>query len=196
MLINPYEQPERVAALAGTRLLQDDLGLTGVRTCDPKEPLREWMVQSVYAPVPGRALGGIRVKMVDTKGFVTFSNQRDLEVLLGIARPGSWCRWAGHEYVGPDHREWFGLCADEDDLLDDLQERELYMRGEVPGGILMPPIEFTRRVHLDARNDWEEIFFLKGDYDPNTGMYPDPRFETIEFRWIRSQREKINWYRL
>lgn len=177
-------------------MLPEDFGLTGRRLRDPKDSFREWEVHMLYAPIPGRALGGIRAKLVDAKGFITFCNQRDLEVLLGLAQPRAWCRWAGEDYVGPDHKDWFGLCADEDDLIDDLQERELVMRGQFPGGILPPDIEFTRRVHLEPRMDFEDYYILLRDFDPETGFFPDMRLETIENRWVRSQRERVRWDRI
>lgn len=180
----------------GTRLLQDTFGVMNIQVRDPKESGRLWEVQSIYAPIPGRALGGVRAKLVDTKGFITFCNQRDLEVLVGLGAPGRWCRWLGGDYVHPDDREWCGLCADEEDLLDDLQERELMLRSQVQGGVLTTPLEFTRRVHLEPKNDFEELFILLGDFDPDTGMYPDPRLETIERRWVRSHREKLRWDRI
>lgn len=168
----------------------------GVQLEDPKERRRIWCIQSAYAPIPGRRLGGVRVKLIDTKGFVSFCNQRDLEVLLGIGEPGRWCAWAGEEYVAPGERDWIGLCSDEEDLLDDLFEREMFLRSQIQGGILVPPIEFTRRVHVDESYDAEELFILVGDFDPETGFYPDVRFETIERRWARSHRERVRWERI
>ena len=196
MLFNPYTEPHRVVPYNGTRMLQETFGLLHTHVFDPKDSGRHWQVTSVYAPIGSRMIGGIRAKLVDTKGFVTFCNQRDLEVLLGLATPGKWCRWLAEEYVHPDDRGWCGLCADEDDLLDDLQERELVMRGQVPNGILQPPMGFVRRVHLEPKSDFEDLFILLGDYDQDTGFYPDPRFETIERRWVRSQRERVRWDRI
>jgi hypothetical protein len=80
-----------LAVIPGTRMLEDPLGLQGAYVLDPLEPARHWWVQWVFAPVPGRALSGIRAKLVDTKGFITFCNQRDLEVMLQHAKPGEWC---------------------------------------------------------------------------------------------------------
>ena len=182
MLVNPYAEKARVVAHEGTRLLQADLGILGAEIYDPREPLRRWFIQALYTPVPGRALGGIRAKLIDEKGFVSFINQRDLEVSLGLVAPGKWCVWADQEYVDPESRDWYGICADDDDLLDDLQERELLLRGEFPNGVLYPPLEIERRVHLDARSDFEELHMLLWDMDPDTGYGPDPRLETIERR--------------
>lgn len=177
-------------------MLTTDLGLANAVIQDPRSPFRPWMIHALYTPIPGRALGGIRAKLVDAKGFITFCNQRDLEVLLGYAKPGDWCRWAGQEYVGSDDRTWYGLCADEDDLRDDLQERELLFRAQYEGGVLAPPLEFTRRVHLDAHMDFEELYMLFRDFDVETGFYPDLRLETIDTRWSRSHRERLLWERI
>lgn len=196
MICNPYVEKNLVATYEGTRLLQSDLGIVGAEVYDPKEPLRRWFVQSVYAPLPGRALGGIRAKVQDEKGFISFINQRDLEVSLGLVAPGQWCAWAGHKYVDPEDREWFGICADEEDLLDDLHEREMAYRAHFAGGILYPPLDMTRRIHVDAKSDFEETFILLWDMDPETQMGPDLRLETIESRWSRVEKERVIWDRL
>lgn len=196
MIVNPYVEKARVATYEGTRLIQEDLGIIGAEVYDPKEPLRKWIVQSIYAPLFGRALGGIRAKLQDEKGFISFINQRDLEVSLGLVRPGQWCVWAAQPYVDPDEREWYGICADEEDLLDDLLERELMYRAYYPGGVLYPPLEIVRRVHVDTRSDFEETFTLLWDMDPETGLGPDRRLETIEARWSKVEKERVVWDRL
>lgn len=196
MLVNPYREPARLATLPGTRVLVDTLGVIGMHILDPLDARRLWEIRSVYAPCPGRKLGGIRVKLMDQKGFVTFCNQRDLEVLLDIAKPGDWCGWLGADYFGPGDDEWFGLCCDDEDLQDDLQEREFFLRGQLPGGILSGLLSLERRVHLEYGLDVEDVFVLIRDYDPETGYYPDLRFETIEGRWSRSERRRVRWDRV
>jgi hypothetical protein len=193
MLVNVYQH--RPEVVHGMRLLAATLGVVGVRITDPHHAQRTWEVQGLYLPIAGRALGGVRAKLVDQKGFITFCNQRDLEVLLGIGRVGSPVEWRDDEYVAPDDREWCGLCCDEDDLLDDLQEREMFARGELPGGILVPGMEMQRRVHLHGEYDCEETYLVVHDYDPETGLFPDTRFETLERRWTRSERRRVRWER-
>jgi hypothetical protein len=168
---------------------------------------RIWEIQNVYLPIPGRVLGGIRVKLRDQKEFVTFCNQRDLEVLIGMYRPGDFCLWAGGPYLEPGDEGWCGLCCDEDDLVDDLYDREMFWRAQIGGvltqqvEILTPQgpsvqnVEIQRRVHLDKNNDNEELYVLLGDYDQETGMYPDTKFETVERRWMRAERRKLLWSR-
>ena len=107
MIINPYRNPPQ--AIPGTRMLEETLGVTGARVPDTLNMQRIWEVQGLYMPVGGRALGGVRAKLTDQKGFVTFCNQRDLEVLLGDAAPGTYCAWNETEYVGPDDENWFGF---------------------------------------------------------------------------------------
>ena len=194
MLINAYKNPPR--CIPGTRMLEDTLGTMGVRIPDPQTENRTWEVQSMYLPIEGRMLGGVRAKLVDQKNFVTFCNQRDLEVMLGLGIPGRYCVWAGAEYVGPDHAEWFGFCADDDDLLDDLFDREMFLRGEYPGGVLPPGLCIERGVHTGETHDFEDVFILRGDVDFDTGMYPDLRMETLERRWARSERRRVRWERL
>jgi hypothetical protein len=194
MIINVFR--DRPLVIPGTRLCEATFGIVGARIPDPHNVQRIWEVQSVFAPLEGRALNGVRTKLIDQKGFVGFCNQRDLEVLLGMALPGTYCPWAEEEYVGPEDEGWFGLCCDDEDLLDDLYEREMLLRAQVPGGVITTDYDIERRVHLDKNDDHEELFVLLGDYDMETGMFPDQRFETLERRWIRSERRRVRWNRI
>lgn len=194
-LINVYR--DRPTTVPGTRQLDTTLAV-GSRFPDPEKPLRVWEVQGLYLPIEGRALGGVRVKLVDQRGFVTFCNQRDFEVIVGLGLPDGFCVWSGGTYVGPDHPDWFGLCCDDDDLVDDLFDREMFLRVQVEeaqGGVLNTSNEIARRVHLGGSNDCEELFVLRWDGDPLTGICPDRRFETVEGRWMRAERRRVRWER-
>lgn len=191
LLVNVYQH--RPSVIPGTRLLETTLGIIGVQVSDPNHPSRMWEIQGLYIPVEGRALGGVRAKLSDQKGFITFCNQRDLEVLLGIGRPGSPVAWRDDEYVAPGDPDWCGLCCDEDDLVDDLQDREMFLRAQLPGGMLYPHLEMERRVHLHTNYDCEELHLVVQDADPETGLFPDTRLETIERRWTRAERRRVRW---
>jgi hypothetical protein len=193
MLLNPYRH--NLAVVPGTRILSTELGLSGVAFDDPGTPGRRWTITGVYAPVSSRRLGGIRVKLEDQKNFITFCNQRDLEVLLGLAAPGDWCQWTDQEYPGPKDHEWYGFAADWEDLADDMLEREYSLRVQFPG-VLPFGLEVTRRVHVDGSHDVEELSTMLYDCDPQTGMGPDMRLETIDTRWTRVGRDKILWKRI
>jgi hypothetical protein len=130
---------------------------------------------------------------MDQHGFVSFCNQRDLEVLLGYAFPGQHCSWLHRSYPSPEDHEWYGPCADEEDLIDDLFERELRLRNSGNAGALPSGLEIVRRVHLDANNDVEELFTLLWDRDNSTGVAPDTRLETISDRWKRVERNRLEW---
>ena len=188
MLLNPYK--DRLTTFQGTRLLEDRLGLLGASFPDAKKPERIWVVQGLYAPIEGRALGGVRFKLEDQKGFTTFCNQRDFEVLLEVVKPGERCRWTGSTYPEPGSPEWYGLCIDKVDLMDDLLDREMLLRAEMPG-VLPTNIELVRRLHNDGV-DTEELLILLWDSDGN-GTSPDPRLETIMTRWDSVEREKVEW---
>lgn len=194
MLVNVYT--ETVPVIPGTRLIQPTLGVVGTTFNDPYDKRRTWEIQALYAPIPGRALGGIRAKVIDQKGFITFCNQRDLEVLLGVAKPGDYCIWAAEDYYGPDEEEWYGLCCDDEDLLDDLQEKELFYRSQMPGGVLFGNVSWERRVHVEKNWDAEECWVFLQDINPETGFYPDVRFETIGSRWARAERRRVHWHRI
>lgn len=192
MLVNPFRRTLDV--LPHTRILQDTFGVLQERVVDPLAPSRLWRVESLFQPLP-RAIGGIRVKVCDQKGFISFINQRDFEVLTGRAQPGDYGQWFDGEYVEPGHPDWVGFFADDADLDDDLCDRELLLRGDSPNGVLTPPLEITRRVHREPGVDYEELLLLQWDYDPVTGIQPDPRVSTIQNRWIRAELTRTPWNR-
>jgi hypothetical protein len=193
MLLNPYRIPIQV--LPGSRILTETLGLLGVSIQDPAQAGRQWMITNLYGPIQGRSLGGIRAKLQDDKGFITFCNQRDLEMLIGLATPGNLCPWTSSTYPEWDSPEFFGLCADEDDLRDDLFDRELALRAQQPGVIPFGQ-ELERRIHTDTRRDHEDLYTMLYDCDPQSGYGPDPRFKTLSRRWTRVQRENVTWAQL
>lgn len=193
MIVNPFQHQQALVTFAGTRILQADFGLIGACVRDPFEPYRVWRIHSLYAPTGHRAVDGIRAKLVDQKEFVTFINQMDLEVLLGLGKPGSLCRWAGKKYAEPGDTSFYGMFVDDDDLADDLFDRELFQRGLSPTGILPANTEIIRRVHREEKVDVEELWLLLWDGDPETGISPDIRFETVERRWSRVECLRAPW---
>lgn len=188
MLFNPYAHA--VVTIPGSRVLVEHLGLLGASIHDPKNHQRIWTVSNVYAPLP-RALGGIRVKLEDQKGFVTFCNQRDFELFLGLAKPGNLCPWTNKEYPEFTSKEFYGLCADDEDLIDDLFDREMGMRAECVG-VIPFGTEVYRRVHVCSGSDYEELSTMLYDCD-DSGYGPDPRLETISRRWSRVERNRLRW---
>lgn len=190
MLINPYAE-RKLPTFPGTRLVSIDLGVTGATVRDPWRAERTWTVRGLYAPSTKRALGGIRIKLEDNKSFITFCNQRDFEVLIGLGEPGKLCIWADEDYVGPRDDKWCGLCADEADLLDDLYDREMAKRAEIPG-VLPAGLEIWRRVHVSRGLDALDYYILIADADRD-GYGPDPRIETIEDRWSAVERTRQRW---
>ena len=193
MLLNPFQATIQV--IPGSRILTETLGLFGVSIEDPVQVGRRWTITGLYGPVFGRKLGGIRAKLEDDKGFITFCNQRDLEMLIGLASPGNFCPWTSSTYPEWDSSDFYGLCADDDDLRDDLYDRELTLRAQQPGVIPFGQ-ELIRRVHTDAKRDFEELYTMLYDCDPITGYGPDPRFKTLSKRWARVQREAMTWTHL
>jgi hypothetical protein len=193
VLINPYSQ--RLTTIDETPFVQDRalLEFIGVEVPSP-DPRRRWTVQSFLLPSQRRALGGVRTKLQDQKGFITFVNQRDLEVLLGLGTPGQECDWLGRNYAGPGDKDWVGFYADEEDLVDDLYERELLIRCEYP--LIPEGTQITRRVHVDHGNDFEELYMMIFDGDREYGYSPDPRHMTVGDRWVRVERVRVKWNKL
>lgn len=180
-------------------MLEETFGLVGVEIKDTVEPKRIWTITGFFSPLK-MAVGGIRTRVVDQKDFVSFINQRDLEVLLNDGEPGEHCAWLGEDYVSPYDREWLGFCTDPEDLEDDLFLREAEMRMEqtaMTGSPLLPTsLEITRRVHIGGSTNVTELYYLRGDFDMESGMYPDLRFETVAERWTRVERRAEVWRNL
>lgn len=193
MLVNPYAS---LPVMPGTHILSETLGLVGVLVEDPRQRGRTWTITNLFAPTRGRALGGIRAKLLDNKGFVSFINQRDLELLLDIASPGDWCPWLEEEYPGVNDfvEGWFGICCDTADLLDELHEYELLLRQQW-GGCIPDGVERTRRVHSEDKVEWEELLMFLWDKDPATNYGPDGRLETLQQRWSQVEKRGIIWSR-
>jgi len=199
VLVHPDRERNRLNIIAG-RFLQETFGLLGVSLIDPKNHERIWQISAVFAPIRKRAIGGIRVQVTDQKGFISFINQRDLEVLLGIARPGDYCQWLGQDYVDPaDRDDWIGFVMDEEDLADDLFGRETELRFvhyESTGKPILPMgVELARRIHLSDGVDSEELLLGSGDVARGE-VDPDTRFETIQLRWTRIERNPLTWRHL
>lgn len=192
MLINAYRDPPPV--FGGSRMLANTLGVVGREVSDPHQSERIWTIENVYAPASGRAVGGVRIKARDQKNVISFINQRDFEVLLGLGRIGQWCPWNEARYVGPDDANWIGFSADDDDLRDDLYEEELALRQTY--SVLPPGIELVRLVHLARGTDRLERWVFLQDRHPTSGAVPDPSFSTLLQRWSRYEREIVHWERL
>lgn len=189
MIINPFIAQDKLATVGDTNILEETFGIIGQSFEDAEIGERYWTVFSLYAPVRGRAIGGIRAKLVDQKGFVTFCNQRDLEVLLDIVQVGAYCPWLNERYPTPGDRKWIGLCMDEQDLVDDLYDRECEIRAMDPSTpVLASGLGLQRRLHLADDNDCVESLVLLSDIYLETGYGPDTRFETVERRWSSVER--------
>lgn len=199
MLLNPFTSI--LETIPGSRMLVESMGLIGASFADRTTKGRGWTITNLFAPIHKRSLGGIRAKLEDQKGFITFCNQRDLELLLGLAEPGDLCPWTDKEYPDMKSAEFFGMCADDEDLKDDLFAFELALRAAMAASPEYPdviPYGYTteRRVHLSAGLDVIDGYLMLWDCDPGTGLGPDPRFETLTSRWTRYEREKAVWLRI
>lgn len=198
-LVNIYREAP-LETVGPSRLLEETLDVVGLTRPDPLAPQRRWTVQGVYAPIPGRALGGLRFKLCDQKGFISFLNQRDFEVLYGVAKPGDYCVWTNTEYPAPGDRQWVGLCVDYEDLRDDLYEREAELRGSLPAGAILPyGLELERLIHDGPGNDYVETLCVSYDYDAD-GYGPDTSFDRVQHRWLSldktmRQSRKYLWQR-
>jgi len=190
MITNPYT--DKLPVFPGTRILATDFGLVGIELVDQCDVRRVWTVTSVYAPIPERCLGGVRIKLIDQKNFMTFCNQRDFEVMIGVGEPGEFCRWTGKEYPHPHDDNWIGFCTDLVDLQDDMYERELALRDL--NMVLPDTCDIVQRVHPSMTRDYEEFWIRKPDV--NAGIWVDTQIETIYDRWSCVSRDWFDWSRV
>lgn len=189
IIVHPFMERDRLSTFHGTRILRNDFNLLDQAVTDPFVHTREWRIVGVYAPLSCRAVNGIRVKLFDNKRTITFVEQMDLEVLMGLARKGDMCPWSGRRYSGPGERDFVGLACDDDDLLDDLMDSENIIRQTTM--VIPEGTSLQRSVYLEFGSEWEESWVMVRDMDPQTGASPDLQFATIERRWKRISRSKI-----
>lgn len=187
MLLNPLRHD--YITVPGTPFLQDPRLERFLGAQILLSPHRNWAIQTFLKPSKRRAIGGIRARLQDDQGFSTFINQRDLEVLLGLGVPGRSCPWLRRPYPQPGEEGWIGACADDEDLWDDLYERELMIRGDE-----MLPVGMTieRKIHLESNADAVETWLLLRDWD-DFGVCPDPHYTTLRTRWTRVERVRVLW---
>lgn len=191
MIVNAYSKEGRdlIVPIPGTHIVAETFGVIGRQFVDPSNQKRIWTVQALYTPVAGRALGGLRAKVFDQKAFFSFVNQRDLEILLNLASPETYCDWLDQDYPEPGDPTWIGLGVDDQDLFDDLLDRELEARALQPPDIALPSgLSFDRRVHDGAGNDYIETMMLLHDMNMRTGEIPDTCMDTLENRWVSVER--------
>ena len=193
MIINPFQHKERLKPIPGTRILPEDFGLLRTLLEDTVNPARLWRVVGVYSPLSARSAAGLRVKVIDEQGFITFVEQMQLEVLLGEGRPGELCPWSGKRYQPSDHHMFDGFVMDDDDLLDDLLDREHILRASCVNGVIPNTANITRKVHLGDGEEFEDTLIMLYDGDQETGLHPDYRQDTLMNRWSRSERNRARW---
>lgn len=192
MIINPSTRAHLLEPAPYSRALTIDFGLVGEVIPDPRESRRVWTLDAAYAPLRSRRVRGVRFRAYDQLGFVSFIEQLQLEVLLGIGEPGERCQWAGILYPHPDDIDsFFGFVMDDEDMADDMHSIELAARQGID---VLPPGSFVeRKLHKDHGEDFIEGWTLVWDGDPETGVSPDIRIETVCTRWHRAEQRRVRW---
>jgi len=198
MLVNPFTSV--LNTIPGSRILAESMGLIGASFPDSDTKGRNWVITCLYAPINKRNLGGIRAKLEDQRGYVTFCNQRDLELLLGLASPGDLCPWTEKEYPEMSSREFYGMCVDDEDIKDDLLSFELTLRAAMAASpeytnFIPYGYQTERRIHVSKGRDVRDLWMMLHDCDPETGLGPDPRLHTLMKRWVKVERDPLPWWR-
>ena len=157
---------------------------------DPDNKSRLWTVRDAFAPEEDVAAGnslGVRFRCIDARGFVTFINQRDLEVLLGYGKPGERIPWSDNRYYVSVFSEahWVGFQVQKWDSLNDLHLRETAIRIDRGYGNAPIPMgaTITRLIHMRDGQDLEVKFTCVGNADRHSGYGPDTQFGSVEYRW-------------
>ena len=139
----------RLDAVPGTRLVLNPYGHIGKRFPDPENSCRVWAVFNEFLPNEDSPL--IRLRAVDQKGFVTFINEMDCDLLRGTARPRQLHARTELQYpeIGCHRDGWRGMYVTERDLEDDLHIRELELRAQYGWYILLADPRESRVLELD-----------------------------------------------
>jgi len=157
-------------------MLPDTFGLIGYQVKDPVVKNRHWSVSGFFYPTNRY---GLRVRLVDNRGFSTFINQRDFEHLIGMYDSGDECPWLDEPYVNVDSRQYVGFTMDQIDLQDDLYVREI----EDIGFDIALYTEIERRIHFDGGDYLERLFLFEHSTE----------YERIMRRWISVETVKVKW---
>lgn len=184
--------------LTPTRRLREDLDVVGQEFTDPTNSRRCWTVDGLYAPIQARALGGVRLRVKDQKGFVSYINQRDAEVLLNYASAGELCGWLGSQrYLSPSDINFWGLCIDPFDMEDEIVSIEAMIRYDKFRARASPIIPTGYRIsvplHLGKGEDVLRMLSFTGDMDPGTMLSPDLSLERAARRWQILDTRKVDW---
>jgi hypothetical protein len=194
MIVNPAQT--KLQTIGSTRFLTETFGLLGTRVVDPENNRRIWTVSNTLAPVPGLAISGVRLRLVDDKGFSTFCNQRDFELISGMAKPGDLCPWTGQEYPETNSSHFFGLCMDKVDWEDDTTCLEFTLRELMQESGYGPTIPYgyqlNRRLHVSPKTDVEEVTMMLDDID-EFGNTPAVSHLSISERWVNTGRMTVTW---
>ena len=173
--------------IGNSRILRDDFGLIGHAVHDQRVDGGKWFIHGVYAPLGSHRPSGIRVKVVHPpSSTVTFIGQIYLEVALGLATPGSLCPWAGIPYPRPGTPTFYALVCDDDDLEDDLYDRELVLRSDATE-ILREGTTITRRYQHEPGSIYRETLILVRDRG-GSGEVPANQLDGVGTRWQRVER--------
>lgn len=157
----------------------------------PSNARRIWRVTGVYAPTPQYRIGGIRLRIEDQKKVASFINQRDAEVLLGLAKPGTFCQWHGGTYAKPGDPTWVGPTVTADDLADivlDLETWARYSSHTRGQGLSIQSGRQFAVLLYDGDTDQKQTWRFIGDATPL-----DFSLEGLAHRWQKDRSEKQAW---
>ena len=143
----------------------------------PSNVKRTWTVKGVYAPVPNYRIGGVRLLVEDQKKVKSVVNQRDAELLLGLAKPGD--------------PTWVGLTVTADDLQDIIMDQEAWARYSSYSRGTGLSIEAGRTFGLylyDGDVTTRQMWRFVGDSNPI-----DFSLEGMSQRWTRDKAERQVW---
>lgn len=178
---NKDPPPER---LGESRRLGGLLEIQDREFPDPRNPDRIWVVTGAFWKIQVSQIPGLRIEIRDQKDFISLINQRDAEVLLGLARPGEVSSWLGERYIAPLMPGWVGPGVDAEgfkDLLYDMEcaERHSALR-RTGSASLRSGMVATLRVHVSNQD-------VLCSFELNENILSSERlgFQDIDKRWRR-----------
>lgn len=179
----------------------------------PENTGRIWETRCIFNPIPQRMIAGYRWMCVDQFGFISYVEQRDFEMLLGIGKPGDKIPWnPRYKYVEYSDPEFCGLQLDDDDIDEIIYMYEEGLRQQSSNGLLNGFVQwndgpqvadlFLQLMTSENANYMYHFSFLTDSMreiiEPNSQIkqyVPNWRVGNVRSRWAKVEALRIHDHR-